>query len=648
MQRALLFILLLSISYAGLARVSLPRIFSDHMVIQRNKPVHVWGRASPGERVTVTIAFASKSVRTGRNGKWEVFLPEMPSGGPYTLTVSGSNTITFEDVMSGEVWLCSGQSNMEWPLKAAQNAQVEINNARYPLIRHFKVPNKVSFKPKDDVEDGIWEVCSPATAGDFTAVGYFFALELFKELKVPIGLVNASWGGTNVETWISDDAFFSNQHFSGLRKKMPANGDSIALKKYNALHQKVNAIQGSLPDATEERSFTQLNYNDSLWPKMTLPQQWENAGWPDLDGTVWFRKNINMLGNATLADGVLSLGPVDDIDSTFLNGIFIGSTNGWDKPRSYSIKKEMLSAENVLTIKVIDNGGGGGIYGPGGPTLLIGSQLYELSGEWKFKITNVRSSRAAGPNDYPTLLYNGMIHPLTPLPIAGAIWYQGESNTGRASEYKTSFPLMITNWRNKWKDQFPFYFVQLANFQGSHGNNQNGGSTWAELREAQTYTVKAVPKTGMAVTIDIGDSKDIHPANKQDVGKRLAANALAETYARSRIHQGPLFESMQIDGSRIILNFHNTENGWEVRNKYGYINGFEIAGADRQFRYARAYLSGNSIVVINDSISSPVAVRYAWADDPADLNLYNKEGFPAVPFRTDNWNLKTEAVRYDF
>ncbi|HUR09734.1 MAG TPA: sialate O-acetylesterase [Flavitalea sp.] len=642
-------LLSLLISLSATATISLPKLFGDHMVIQRNKPVHIWGWGAPGEKVSAKLGYASEKTRVGKGGKWEIFLPAMPAGGPYTLVLTASNTIRIDDVLSGEVWVCSGQSNMEWPLRLTVNADKEIAQADYPLIRHFKVPLTTSFSPKDDLSGGSWQTCTPSTAGNFTAVGYFFAISLYKELNIPVGLVNSSWGGTNVETWISRESFFENSLFTSLRDKMPANGDSVATANAVKLKKLVQDIQGSIPPASEEVLFSKSEYNDGSWKKMSLPVYWENAGLPGIDGTVWFRKEITIPAGGDVSHATLSLGPIDDIDSTFLNGVYLGSISAYNSPRIYSIQDGILKpGKNVVSIKVIDGGGGGGIYGTADQLYLsYGTQKISLAGDWNFRITHIQSSVNVNPNSYPTLLYNSMIHPLIPFPIAGAIWYQGESNAGRAAEYQQSFPLMIKDWRTKWKDEFPFYFVQLANYMASEGTNEKGGSTWAELREAQTMTLQ-VPKTGMAVTIDIGESGDIHPKNKKDVGNRLAANALAETYGKSRIHQGPLYAGMQTDGQKIVLRFNNAENGLVVKNKYGYVNGFEIAGADKKFRYARAIISGNQIIVQHDDIREPVAVRYGWADDPSDLNLYNKEGFPAIPFRTDTWDRITAGSKYTF
>jgi sialate O-acetylesterase len=628
------------------ATITLPRIFSDHMVIQRNKPVRIWGWAAPGERITIKMAYATIKVKATRNGKFEGFLPAMPAGGPYTLTVSGSNVIRIDDILAGEIWVCSGQSNMEWPLSNTLNADKEINQANYPLIRHFKVPLKTAFNPKETLDGGQWEICTPATAANFTAVGYYFAKEILRELNVPVGLVNSSWGGTDIETWISNDAFFNEKTFAPLKSRMPANADSIVIIQKNRIEALVRQTQGALPSITEELQFKSPDYNDATWKTMQLPRIWENAGLPELDGVVWFRKSFIIEGEPA-PTATLSLGPIDDMDSTFINGIWIGSTSRYNEPRKYIIDKAALKiGNNVISVKVTDGGGGGGIYGkPEELFLQHGTKIISLANDWKYRIAQTQQNNAIGPNSYPTLLYNAMIHPLINFPIAGVLWYQGESNAGRAAEYRTAFPLMIRNWRSKWQDEFPFYFVQLANFSASGGTNQNGGSMWAELREAQA-SVLQLPKTGMAVTIDIGDSHDIHPRNKQDVGKRLAAIAMAQTYAKPRVYAGPTYKSMERQGSGITIHFNNAENGLVVKNKYGYVFGFEIAGEDQVFYFAQATIKGNQLFVFNPEVKQPIAVRYAWADDPSDANLYNHEGYPAAPFRTDNWKMKTESSKY--
>lgn len=648
MRKYISFFLLLLLSIATRADVKLPQIFSDHMVLQRNKPIHVWGWAASGEAVKVTLGIATQNTKANKQGKWEVFLPAMPAGGPHVLTVAGKNNLQLNDVMIGEVWLCGGQSNMEWPVRSSTNAEKEIAAADYPMIRHIKIPRATSLQQLDDVNETQWEVCSPATVANFTAVGYFYARELVKELNIPIGLINSNWGGTMVETWISNASFFGDAEFASLKNDMPMSVDSIVTRQERAMQTLIKNSQGSLPSAAEARSFAQANYNDADWKSMKLPANWESAGLPNLDGVVWFRKEIEIPAGSDLSKAVLTLGTIDDADSTYINGMLAGTTAVYNNQRTYNVPAGILKeGENVLAIRVTDHQGGGGINGlPEVMKLQTTGVTIPLAGNWKYRVEKYQAITGVGPNEYPNLLYNAMIHPLIGYPIAGAIWYQGESNAGRAMQYKKSFPLMIKDWRKQWKDEFPFYFVQLANFRANNGNNASGGSTWAELREAQTETLQ-LPNTGMAVIVDIGESSDIHPKNKQDVGKRLAAISLANTYGKSQVFSGPTFKSMQVQGGSLLLTFDNAEGGFTVKNKYGYINGFEVAGEDQKFYYARAFVTGdNRIAVASDAVQKPVAVRYAWADDPNDVNLYNKAGFPAVPFRTDTWKGVTEGTRY--
>lgn len=648
MRKSTFLILLLATAIATKADVKLPQIFGDHMVLQRNKPIHIWGWAASGEAVKVTIGTVSQNTKANKQGKWEVFLPSMQAGGPHVLSVSAKNKLQLNDVMIGEVWVCGGQSNMEWPVRLAVNAEKEIASADYPMIRHIKVPRATSLQPQNDFKDGKWQVCSAATVADFTAVGYFYARELFKELNVPIGLINSNWGGTMVETWTSNESFFGDAEFASLKKDMPASLDSIVKMQEKAMQALVQNAQGSLPTAAEAKTFSKADYNDGPWKMMNVPGQWENAGLPNLDGIVWFRKDIEIPAGSDLSNATLMLGPIDDADSTYINGVLVGTTNAYNLHRSYAIPAGILKeGKNTIAIRVYDSGGGGGLYGqPQQMKLSTTGVTIPLAGSWRFRIEQHAPLTGVGPNDYPTLLYNAMIHPITGYPIAGAVWYQGETNAGRSMQYKKSFPLMIKDWRKQWKDDFPFYFVQLANFNANNESNATGGSGWAELREAQTETLQ-LPNTGMAVTIDIGESGDIHPRNKQDVGKRLAAVALGKTYGKSRPFSGPTFQSMRIEGNIVRLKFDNAQNGFDVKNKYGYINGFEVAGEDQRFYYAKAEIGpDNTIYISSESVDKPVAVRYAWADDPNDVNLYNKAGFPAVPFRTDKWKGITEGAKY--
>ena len=608
----------------------LPDLFASHMVLQQQKPIPVWGWTKPGEKVTVTMAGQTQTAKADKSGRWQATLSPVAAGGPYTMTVSGkSGSATLDDVLVGEVWLCSGQSNMEWPLSAAKDGKAEIATANYPTIRQFYVPHVTATEPQSIVA-GTWSSCSPQTAGKFTAVGYFFARDLQKTLNVPIGLVHSSWGGTHSETWTSREAIASD---AALRPSLDGIGKDgeTAQAKTQALTNLIEKLQGKIPNPTEAATYRQTAIADDAWPTMQVPVLFDQK-LGDMDGVVWFRKTVSVPQNADTKDVTINLGGIDDRDSTFVNGQFVGSVQAYNEPRKYTIPAGVLKpSNNVIAIRLVDTGGGGGFMAKAEEMTLTGSNWSApLAGDWHYKVAQVfPSSTENGPNAHPTLLFNAMLKPLVPYALRGVIWYQGESNAGRAKQYQTSFPLMITDWRKQWGDDFPFLFVQLANFNSGGGNSQKG-SSWAELREAQTMALR-LPNTGMAVTSDIGNPNDIHPTNKQDVGKRLAAEARRVAYKQTLTSTGPQYKSLAINGNETVLTFNNVGAGLTTPNKYGYLMGFEVAGDDQQFHYARAEIRGDSVVVKADSVARPVAVRYGWADDNGEVNLYNKAGFPAVP-----------------
>lgn len=648
MKKSVLFLATLFLTLLAQANVALPRIFGDNMVLQRQKTIPVWGWASPGEKITVSFHNQVKTVKADKAGQWKLALDPEQAGGPWQLTVKGKNSLTISNILVGEVWICSGQSNMEWTVSSSNNKDQEIQNAAFPQIRHFKVPLKIATTSQKDLSGGEWQVCSPQTVANFTAVGYFFARELYQKLHVPIGLINTTWGGTMVETWISKEAFDNSADFKTLFANAPVADLETAMKqRAQQLVQKIEALQGPVKPGVATDSWKQAGFDDANWAHMKLPGAWESRGFEDLDGIVWFRKTITLPEEQAGKAATIELAQIDDIDETWINGTRVGTMSQWDAPRRYTIPAGILKpGKNYIAIRVTDNQGGGGVHGDDGSMkLTIDNYALSLAGDWLFRVESIRTGSAIGPNSYPTLLFNSMVNPLIPYAIQGAIWYQGESNAGRAYEYRTSFPLMIKDWRQRWNQgEFPFYFVQLASFNAGNGNTQKG-STWAELREAQTTTL-SLPNTGMAVTIDIGESKDIHPRNKQDVGKRLAAIALHQPYQQAGEWSGPQYQSMRTVGNKIELSFSHTGSGFMVKDKYGYIKGFEIAGTDQQFHFAQAQVQGDKLVVSCDQVPAPVAVRYAWADDMPEANLYNKEGFPAVPFRTDSWKGITDQVRY--
>jgi len=631
------------------AQLSTSEIFSDNMVLQRNATVPIWGWAKPKDRVTVR--FNGQELKTKadkKTGKWMVNLSPMPvSAEPLELHIQArkSGELHYKNILIGDVWICSGQSNMEWIVQNTNYADEEIKNATDGQIRHIKIQKEVSTKPLENVQPTDWEVTSPQTVSKFTAVGYYFARELRKKVNVPIGLLNTTWGGTNVQTWTSKASIATVGDFN----KLMAELEGLNVENYEEqLKQKVmemvgetNASEPGMRDGVAYWAAT--DYDDSDWKQMELPTLWERTGLNGLDGVVWFRTTVNVPAEWSGKAATLHLGPVDDNEITWVNGKKVGETRGYNADRVYALPANTLRpGENIITVRVADTGGGGGIWGkPEQMYLEVDSEKRSLAGEWRFKVDVADINLTLKPNDFPTLLYNAMLHPLIPTAFTGVIWYQGESNAGSAYQYRTIFPLLIKDWRGKWGTDFPFLFVQLANFR--EPVETPSGSDWAELREAQTMTL-SLPNTGMATIIDIGEADDIHPRNKQDVGHRLALEARRMVYGEDQLlSRSPMFEAMEIKGDKVVITFSNVGEGLSAKDRYGYVNGFTIAGSDQTFHWAKAEITGkNEVTVYSEAVDSPVAVRYAWADNPDDVNLYNSAGLPANPFRTDSWKGITE------
>jgi len=640
-------LLLLFFIASGLsAQVKLPLLFSNNMVLQQGIEIPVWGWASPGEKITVTIDKTVASAKTTKDGKWSLKFPAMEYGGPHKMTVKGKNTVTFENIMIGEVWVCSGQSNMEFHLITAKNGEEEIAASDYPDIRLFTVKKRISQNPQDQLEDGEWLKCSPATSPHFSAIAYFFGRELNQKLHVPIGLINTSWGGTVAETWTSDQMIAQNPDFTNQLEQ---------LKKVN-LDDYAKSIEKEVRDRVGETSTVDMGmkgdqpiwaapeFNDTSWKTMQLPGYIESNGLQGVDGIIWFRKEIYLTPAEANQNSTLYLAKVNDSDNTFINGTLVGVTKlQAEKSRVYPIQAGILKpGKNILTVQMEDIGGMGGIYGnPATLYLQCGEKIISLVGSWKYKVGLVKFNTVLSPNSYPTLLYNGMIQPLVHYGIRGTIWYQGEGNAGRAKQYQRVFPDLIKDWRNHWNQgDFPFLFVQLANFMKTDSLPQE--SAWAELREAQSMAL-ALPNTGMAVITDVGEALDIHPKDKQTVGKRLAISALKAAYNQDIIYSGPVYTEMKINGNKIALFFDQVGSGMKIRDKYGYIKGFAVAGEDHKFFWATVQLTGpNTLEVTSPEVQNPVAVRYAWGNNPDDANLYNSADLPASSFRTDKWKGITE------
>ena len=627
------------------ASVVLPKLFSDNMVLQRNSPIPVWGWAEPNEKVTVFFNRQTVFATADSNGKWTVNLQSEKAGGPFELIVKGENTIQIKNVLVGDVWLCTGQSNMEWTVGQSINASAELAAADNPFIRHIKISKSISSLPESDFNEGVWQVSNATTTKDFSAVAYFFAKNLYDELRVPIGLINASWGGTNIETWISREGFESSDEFREMIAHMPKlDTASFTKLKLNIKTKQVETVQGVKLETFDSNAFKELSFDDSRLPQLNEPELWETQSLGEFDGVVWLRKTFTLAADESNKSATLELSKVDDNDITFVNGVNVGSTNGWDKIRKYNIPNGVLKpGKNVVVVKVMDNGGGGGIYGNSSDLKLVLEEFsIPLNGNWKFQVESIKNG--IQQNEFPSLAYNAMINPLIPYAFRGVIWYQGESNASRAYQYRKAFPLLISDWRQKWNTgNFPFYFVQLATFHSS--GNSNEGCSWAELREAQSQTLQ-LPNTGMVVTTDIGNPKDLHPTNKQEVGRRLAALALHNVYKKDVVSSGPAYKSMNIQGNEARISFGNIGSGLYTSDKTGAVRGFEIAGKDQIFYEANASIKDNTVMLYSEKVTSPIAVRFGWIGNASNNNLFNKEGFPAVPFRTDEWKTVTKEVKY--
>lgn len=632
-------ILTLALSSALAAEPFLSPVFTDNMVLQRDQPDAIWGWTQPGAAVKVSISGKTAEAKAAADGKWKATLPPLPAGGPFELKVEGPETVTLQNVLVGDVWICSGQSNMEWPVASSTNAQAEIAAADFPKIRHIFIPHVTSATPQTTVTNEGWKVSSPQTAGGFTAVGFYFGRYLQQQLDgVPIGLIHSSWGGTIAEAWTSKEALTPLQDFNQAMEALaqqanPAAGKTTPQEAWYAKND---------PDAA---AWSSADFADSSWPELAQPLQWTGSNVPDLanlDGIAWFRRSFEVPAAAVGKDAVVHLGGIDDEDTVWVNGKQIGTTDGFMKHRVYPVPAGLLKAgRNSIAVRVLDNNGGGGMTGPADVMRVEvkDQSAIPLTGPWHYKIGANLSKvppypKRAGSNpNIPTVLYNAMIEPLVPYGIKGAIWYQGESNADRAAQYRKLLPTMIGDWRQRFgQGDFPFYIVQLANFQAQ--NPQPGESNWAELREAQAMTAKNVKNSGQAVIIDIGEAADIHPKNKQDVGKRLALQALAKTYGKQVVAAGPEFKEVKKEGGAMRVSFTSVGGGLVAKGEA--VKGFAIAGEDRKFVWADAKIDGDAVVVSSPQVPAPVAVRYAWANNP-EATLFNKEGLPAGPFRTDEW-----------
>ncbi|MDX2301808.1 MAG: sialate O-acetylesterase [Microscillaceae bacterium] len=635
-----LIFLLLFISTQALCQVKLPKLISDRMVLQRDTQLKIWGWAAAKENIQLTFRNQTYKTQANEAGEWMLQLPPQKAGGPFALEIKASNTLTIQDVLLGDVWLCSGQSNMELPIRRVKPLyEKEISQASYDQIRYFAVPQKYDFNtPQKDLEAGQWQKTNPQTVLGFSAVAYFFAKELYEKYQIPIGLINSSLGGSPAEAWMSEEALknFPKHYEEALKfrdKTLITQIEDEDRKRSQTWYKQLNEKDRGLHSSPR---WNAPELHTAHWETMIVPGYWAETPYGTINGAVWFRKEINIPASMVGQTAKLNLGRIVDADSVFVNGQFVGTTSYQYPPRWYEIPASVLKeGKNTISIRIINERGNGGFVLDKPYELSVGAQSIDLKGVWLFKLGAKMDPLASQTfiRWKPLGLFNAMIHPLLNFGIKGAIWYQGESNASRPTEYQTLFPAMIQDWRNQFQQgDFPFLFVQLANFM--EAKDQPSESDWAKLREAQLKTL-SLPKTGMAVSTDIGEWNDIHPLNKKDVGHRLALAAQKIAYKDEKtVHSGPIYEAMKIEKGKITLTFTNTGSGLTAKGGKA-LKHFAIAGADRKFVWAQAKIIGNQVIVWHEDIPNPVAVRYAWADNPEGANLYNQEGLPATPFRTD-------------
>ena len=621
--------------FACSAQVKLPRLISSGMVLQHGTGLKIWGWAAPGEKVTLLFNTKNYTATANAAGGWIINLPPQKPGGPYTMAFSASNNITLDNILFGDVWLCSGQSNMELGMDRLFDTYPDEVNAQNQNIRQFLVPDVFNFKePQTDVASGTWQSVSPQTIGGFSGVAYFFAKEANRQHNIPIGIVNAALGGSPAQAWMSEAALQKFPEY--LEEAERAKDDKMLAKIEEENKQAGNAWYAELnkKDIGLKEGYKKADYNDTSWNTMQVPGYWANTTAGNINGAVWFRKTIDVTPQMAAQPARLNLGRIVDADSVFINDVFVGTTSYQYPPRKYALKAGVLKpGKNTIAIRVISNGGRGGFVLDKEYDITAGSQSISLEGEWKYKVGC--TMQPASPQVFirwkSTGLYNGMIAPLQNYAIKGALWYQGESNAGKPEEYFSLMKELIADWRKFWKQDLPFIYVQLPNYMEEKKNPGNSG--WATLRDQQAKLL-TLKNTAMAVAIDLGEWNDIHPVNKKDVAHRLYLQAEKLVYGNKAIvASGPTVKAAKKEGNKVIISFNDTGSGLVAKG--GNLKYFAIAGADGNYVWATATIKGNAVEVYSNDVPHPAHVSYAWADNPAGANLYNKEGLPAAPFKIE-------------
>lgn len=633
----LLFTLIGTLTSVG--QVRLPRLVSDGMVLQREMPVNMWGWAKPGEKVKLNFNSQTFETITTTDGKWKIVLPAQKAGGPFEMEISARNAIKLKNILFGDVWLCSGQSNMELPMsRVAVLYGKEIETCTNPNIRLFQVPVRWSYKNlQEDISGGKWEEANPQNILKYTAVGYFFARDLYEKYKVPLGIIQCAAGGSSAESWISEESLkaFPEQYQIAKQLSDTAYLRNLLASEKVAQTKWFNEL-GKSDLGRKSVSWFNPSLDDSLWPTFQLPSSFAKAGLDFKNGAVWFRKQIDLPRNCSGKSALLELGRIVDSDSVFVNGTFVGNVTYQYPPRRYNVAPGILKAgKNNITVKVVSQSGIGAFIKDKPYQLVVEGQTFDLKGIWKYNI-----GAKCGPCPSATFfpgrplgLYNAMLYPMANYTLKGMVWYQGESNVERAGEYKSALSTLIGEWRKLWgQGNLPFLFVQLPDFLEPKNEPSNGD--WATMRDQQLKTL-SVPHTAMVVTIGLGEWNDIHPLRKKEVGQRLALAAEKLAYGDQKVvASGPIYQSMKIVGNKIELTFSNCGSGLGTSDGKQ-LKHFAIAGADKKLMWGKAEIKGKKIIVWNDKIVNPEIVRYGWADNPAGANLFNKEGLPASPFTTE-------------
>ena len=641
---ALLIILSFSIQYAK-AQVRLPQLVSDGMVLQRDAKIKIWGWASPGEKVKIKFNRHNFTITASANGQWSAILPAMKAGGPYAMDISGKNHIIINDILIGDVWFCSGQSNMVLPMERVKEKYPDvIDSANYPQIRNFFIATVSDVsKIYDDLPPGKWLAANPKNALNFGAASYFFAKQLYNKYHVPIGLINSSVGGTPIQAWISEDGLKNISQYADRLTILKDTAYLNNIQKKTAERKELDSRPVKLTDKglTGHVKWYDTTYVAQGWHRFWLPGYWADQGIHGLNGVVWFRKEINVPASMTGKPAKLFMGRIVDADYLYVNGMLSGSTSYQYPPRRYNLPAGLLKpGKNIIVIRVVNTAGKGGFVPDKPYYLTADGQNIDLRGDWQYKVGQVFPPKNDRDNfipfsaqNEPTGLYNTMVAPVINYATKGILWYQGEANTLRPNEYEQLLPALIADWRNKWREgNIPFIYAQLPGFMEVDYSPEE--SKWAQLREAQLKTL-SVPNTAMAVTIDAGEWNDIHPLDKKDVGERMAVCAEKIAYGDSGlVASGPIYHSAKIEGNKIVITFNNVGGGLIAKGG-DELSQFAIAGEDGKYLWANAVIKDNKVIVWSDEITQPLYVRYAWADNPEGANLYNKEGLPASPFTTD-------------